>query len=363
MQYFPSILEINLKALKNNYRLIKGLVKKAEVSGVVKANGYGLGAEEVVKALYEEGCRTFFVAHADEALKIYSLRPDIHVYVLNGLMTGDIQEFASYPNITPVLNSLRDIKVWQEMAKKADKKLPAVIHVDTGMNRLGLGTDERNILLNDKESLLEGLDIHFIMSHFSSADEKDHPETPRQAKEFKEIMSHFPSIKGCLCNSAGIFVSSEYHYDHVRPGMALYGLNPTPHQKNPMEQVVRLSTKILNIQTIKAGEHVGYGASYRSEKGETVATANLGYADGFLRSLSNKGHLYWNGQACPIRGRVSMDLVTVSIDHLQEKPQIGDMLEVIGPSQDADALADISRTIGYEILTSLGTRYKKKYIN
>lgn len=361
MQYFPSILEINLKALKSNYRLIKGLVKKAEVSGVVKANGYGLGAAEVVNSLYEEGCKTFFVAHADEALKIYSLCPDIHVYVLNGLMTGDVKEFASYPNITPVLNNHYDIKVWQEMAKKTAKKLPAAIHIDTGMNRLGLGTDERDTLLKDK-SLLEGLDIHFIMSHFSSADEKDHPETSRQAQEFAQVMSHFPDVKGCLCNSAGIFVSSEYHYDLVRPGMALYGLNPTPQQKNPMKQVVRLATRILNIQTIKAGEHVGYAASYQAEKEETVATVNMGYADGFLRYLSNKGHLYWNGQACPIRGRVSMDLVTVSIDHLQEKPNIGDVLEVIGPSQDADTLADAAGTIGYEILTSLGNRYKKKYI-
>ncbi len=362
MLRFPSILHIDLKALQSNYKMLSTRAAMSETCGVVKADAYGLGADQVVRALYHAGCRTFFVAHLEEALQIDGQYPDIKIYVLNGLLTGEAEEFAAHETIFPVLNNLQDVSVWQNFAARQQKKLPAALHIDTGMNRLGLGTREYETLLSEKEQILQGIDIKFIMSHFSSADEKNHPETPRQAARFAEIMSHFPRVPASLSNSAGIFVSPDYHYDLVRPGMALYGLNPTPHTDNPMQPVVSLQTRILNIQTIKAGESVGYGAAYRAEKEETLATVNLGYADGFLRCLSNKGHLYWQGQACPIRGRVSMDLVTVSIDHLGEKPQAGDMMEVIGLSQSADDLAAAAGTIGYEILTSLGNRYRREYV-
>ena len=355
----PTVLQINLAALQRNYQKICSIAEGAESAGVVKANGYGLGAVEVVKALYKVGCRKFFVAHLQEAVLLREAYKDIDIYVLNGLMTGKAKDFLAH-NIYPALNNLQDISMWKT------QNSPCIIHFDTGMNRLGLGTIETKAFLEEKEEHLKSLDVHFIMSHFSSADENDHPETERQAKQFAELRKKLPETKVSLCNSAGVFVDPSYHYDLVRPGMALYGLNPTPHLDNPMERVVDLQTRVLNIQEAQAREHVGYGATYQLKERELLATVNLGYADGFFRSLGQKGVLFWNGIACPIRGRISMDLVTVSIEHLKEgKPNIGDMLEVIGPSKSPDQLAEdvYGGTIGYEVLTSLGHRYHKVYVS
>ena len=360
----PSILTIDLAAIRQNYKLIKSKVKSAQVAGVVKADGYGLGAVRVTKALYQEGCRVFFVAHLAEGVTLRQQFPDITIYVLNGLLTGNADDFLSY-NIFPVLNNLHDIVTWQAVANARNEKLPCIIHFDTGMNRLGLGKAETKTFLENKEQYLKGINVNYVMSHFSCADEFESSETDRQAAEFETLVTELPNIKASLANSAGVFVGDNVHYDLVRPGMALYGLNPQPHKQNRMVQAVRLQTRILNIQEISTGESVGYGASYKAHKREKVATVSLGYADGFFRSLGEKGKLYWGDQACPFRGRISMDLATVSLDNVKgEVPKVGDMLDVIGAHQTPDDLAKnvIGGTIDYEILTSLGARYYKVYI-
>jgi alanine racemase len=241
--------------------------------------------------------------------------------------------------------------------------LPAIIQFDTGMNRLGLGPDETRRLI-DHTDLLEGVDVIMIMSHFLAADEAGDPHTPAQAARFAEIARHFPRALKSLSNSAGIFRDQDYHYDVVRPGMALYGLNPVPHESNPMQPVVSLHVPVLQTRLVKKGDVVGYSATYTFTQDTPMATVAMGYADGFLRSLSNKASLFWKGYPCPVRGRVSMDLVTVSLENIPEGqcPHDGDMLEVIGPHQSADALAACAGTIGYEILTSLGQRYRRVYI-
>lgn len=356
-----AILKIDLGALRHNYDLIKSEVRNGcAVAGVVKANAYGLGLKEVVSVLELAGCPFYFVALPEEAFALRSLTQK-PIAVLSGCLSGYEEEFIAH-DIIPVLNHLGAVAAWKDLARQKSKKLPAAVQFETGMNRLGLPEEEIQKFLNDP-SLREGLDLCVIMSHFSCADEADHPLTAEQYKKFSAIAAHFPTVPKSLANSSGIFRGASYHFDMVRPGMALYGLNPVPEEDNPMRPVVSLYAPVLQVKTVKAGEAVGYGASFRAKNDVTIATVALGYADGFLRSIGNsgKGVLYFQGKPCPLVGRVSMDLVTADVTGLSVKPE--DFLEVLGPYQDADTLAGAAGSIGYEILTSLGPRYKKEYVN
>lgn len=359
-----SWLTINLGAIAANYRTLKSRVgDHVAVAPAVKANGYGLGAERVATTFYQQGARLFFVATMDEALNLRAQLPDdAHVAMLCGLIPGLEADYHAY-NIWPVLNSLDDIERWQQECVRVQRALPAIIHFDTGMNRLGLGPDETQELILSGLPALESMDCKAIMSHFSCADESENPMTEEQFQTFDAIAKYFPHAKKSLCNSSGIFRDPKYHYDMVRSGMALCGLNPTPETDSPMQPVVQLETRILQIRNVDGKSAVGYGATYRFDKKGRQATVSMGYADGFLRHLGPKGKLYYNGQPCPITGRVSMDLVTVDISNIiGEQPQTGDKMEALGPHQSADSLAESGGTIGYEILTTLGSRYHRQYV-
>ncbi|PJB72263.1 MAG: alanine racemase [Alphaproteobacteria bacterium CG_4_9_14_3_um_filter_47_13] len=357
-------LRIDLGALAANYNIFKTLaLPGCKVAGVIKADGYGLGVDQVFAALETQSCPFYFLATLDEALHIRRLTKK-PVAVLGGLYKG-AEDIYCHENILPVLNSLEDISNWQKKASTLGIKLPALLHFDTGMNRLGLDAQEAQTLCRDP-ARISGLDILYLISHFSCADEKNHPATKVQYDKFVKISSFFPAVKKSLANSSGSFRAKEYHFDLLRPGMALYGLNPVPEQENPMKPVVRLDTRILQIRSVIKNETVGYGETYRFDKNTRLATVALGYADGFLRSLGNstndrKAVLYYNGIACPVVGRVSMDAVTLDIGHLDPCPVAGETMEVIGAHQTADDLATAAGTIGYEILTSLGSRYFREY--
>ncbi|MAZ77003.1 MAG: alanine racemase [Micavibrio sp.] len=357
-------LTIDLNALADNYRQFQAMTDDTcEISGVIKANAYGLGAKQVFNKLKSLGCPQIFVATLDEALSLRVHDKKTPIAVLGGLFTGAEKEYLTN-NITPVLNTPHEIKAWSTMAKNENTKLPTYIHFDTGMNRLGLSADEARALIND-QSVLNSLGLQLIMSHFACADDKDHPFTQEQADKFAAIATHFPNAKKSLSNSPGLFTDPSYHYDLARPGYALYGGNPTPHLKNPMKPVVHLKVRVLQVRNVKKGETVGYAASHTFKKDTRTATVALGYADGFLRSnsgsKSGEAKLYYNDTACNVLGRVSMDLVSIDIDHLPNLKQ-GDWIEVLGHNQSVDALAHSAGTIGYEILTSLGNRYKRYYI-
>lgn len=356
-----AVLTVNLGAVAANYRLLRSRVRPGcAVAAMIKADGYGLGAAQVRDALRTEGCRDFFVATPEEAFALPPGGADETVAVLGGFPEGAEDECAQQ-GFVPVLNGLEDIARWRAAAARRGSRLPAMIHFDTGMNRLGLGPDETARLLDDPDALLAGIEVRTVMSHFACADEKDHPLTRRQHERFLALAARFPGVRASLANSSGIFRNEAYHFGLVRPGMALYGLNPLPEQDNPMKPAVTAQARILQVRTVAKGECAGYGASYRFEKDTPVATVALGYADGFLRSLGNRGILYYNGRPCPVRGRVSMDLTIVETGHLPASPRPGEMMEVIGPHQSADALADSAGTIGYEILTGLGRRYHRVY--
>lgn len=357
-------LIIDLAALRSNYQLLQSKVgPQVRVAGVVKANGYGLGAPEIAGALAKDGCRDFFVSSLEEGLVLRQNLPDAAIYVLNGFYASGADLYARH-NLIPALGSFMEIEAYKKLAAKEGRALPAYLSFNTRMNRLGLGSVETKKLLADL-SMLEGLKIQGILSHFACADENGHPLNDIQFEVFSEIAKAFPGAEKSLCNSSAIFRNDQYHFDLVRPGMALYGLNPTPEKTNPMKKVVSLSVPIVRIRIVYKDACVGYGATYRFEKDSPIATVAAGYADGLFRALSNQGALYWKGYRCPIRGRVSMDLTTIDLSDVpeNERPRPGDVMEVIGPHQDADALAGSCGTIGYEILTALGQRYERVYKN
>ncbi len=356
--FAPATLTISLDAIAANYKTFQSKAK-ADVAGVLKADAYGTGAEQVFKTLRGLGCKNFFIATPDEGEQLRKLDKDASIYLLGGVQK-DTVDFLISQNITPILHSFEEIAVYGKAAN--NNKLPAILHFDTGMNRLGFGHDETQKLLSDL-SVVAPFDLKYVLSHFVASEVKDSPLNARQAQYFAAIAAHFLHTKKSLCNSSGIFRDKNWHYDLVRPGFSMYGGNPTPENTNPVRSVVTLEAKILQTRTVKKGETAGYNHTYTFDQDTSTATLGIGYADGFLRSGSNRAKFHWNGQPCPIRGRVSMDLIIVEIGHLTGKPpQIGDTMEILGPHQSVDQLADDCQTNGYEILTSLGPRYKRVYI-
>lgn len=352
------ILTIDLPAIQENYRLItRQLGPACRAAAMVKADAYGLSAAMVAPALERAGCTLFFVASLQEALSLrhHTQQP---IAVLHGCGPDEKAAFTQ-SSFIPVLNTLEQVALWD-----ADDG-PFFLHIDTGMNRLGLSIEDVPAFLQT------GKKPDVVMSHFACADEPNHPNTEAQYESFRSIIDLFHAADQqplfSLANSAGIFCDTRYHYDLVRPGMGLYGLNPTPAQPNPMQPIVSLKTPIIQIRHAYQGETVGYGADYTLPHDSVLATLPLGYADGFHRA-GRHARFYWTAPdgavyPCPIVGRVSMDLIVVDIGHItMNKPEISDYLEIIGPSQSVDDLAKSWHTIGYEILTSFGKRYQKIYI-
>ncbi len=357
-----AILTIDLDAVRANWQLLKErLGGRAECAGVVKANGYGLGAEKVAAALFAAGCRVFFVAHVDEALRLRAVLPDAEIHVLNGLMPGCAPEYAEN-RLLPVLNDLGSIDAWREYCIARNHPFPADIHIDTGMSRLGLPPAEVAVLANEPHRL-DGIAVSSLISHLACADEPNHPLNREQLADYRAALAVLPTARRSLANSSGIFLGGDFHFDLARPGIALYGGNPTPGQPNPMTQVVRLQGKILQVRDVDTPRTVGYGATHKVTCPTRIATLAVGYADGFLRSLGNSGYGYIGDVRVPIVGRVSMDLITFDVSSVhQSQSAPGCMVDLIGPNNPVDAVAEAAGTIGYEILTSLGGRYHRFYV-
>lgn len=364
--YAAGVLTVDLGAVADNYRTLKAAFRHRAMAAVVKADGYGLGAERVAPVLIKAGARSIFVAQLDEALKLRPVldacHPAISLYVLNGLMPGAEATYADN-TILPVLNSLGEIEAWSRFARTREKALPAAIHVDSGMARLGLPPDEVECLRRAPERL-EGVVPTCILSHLACAEEPDNPKNAEQLESFKAALGTLPRAPVSFCNSSGIFLDPAFHFDLGRPGVALYGVNPTPGRPNPMRPVVRLQARILQVRSIDAPGSVGYGATHRATGPARIATVAAGYADGYLRSLSSRGHAWVAGHRVPVVGRVSMDLLALDVTAVPaDRVRAGDWAELINAEQDVDAVAREAGTIGYEILTALGTRYHRVYLD
>lgn len=354
-----SKLTIDLQALRKNYQALDNLSSpECETAAVVKANAYGLGVKKIAPALYDQGARSFFVATLDEGVELRSLLPDVRIFILNGFWKAAGQEYLKH-NLIPVLNAPEEITAYQQLASHEKKFCPAILHVDIGMNRLGVSADDVGRINSD------GIDVQYVMGHLSSSEEVDNLTNEKQRKRFEEITFRFPNVKKSLSNSGGVFLGNAFHHDLTRPGIALYGGCAHEEMFKKIVPVVSLSAPILQIREGKSGEFVGYNETYCISKNKKLATLSIGYADGVFRSFGSGGSLFYKGYKLPICGRISMDLITCDLSAVPEgeMPNIGDEVEVIGKHQTIDDLARDAGTISYEILTNLGQRYKRSYIN
>jgi alanine racemase len=345
------VLRVDLGAVVANWRDLSAR-HGATVAGVVKADGYGLGAAPIAGALRDAGCRFFFVAHLTEGLALRgALGPGPDIAVLNGFPPGADEDAA----LLPVLNHLGDVEAHGRAGSAA------LLHLDTGMSRLGLDAREQAALAQDR-SRLGGIALRYVMTHLACADEPEHGLNARQAARFAEAASRIaPGVPRSFANSSGIFLGEAFRSDLARPGCALYGINPTPGSPNPMRQVARVEAEVLQIREIGAGDTVGYGASWRATEPRRIATVAAGYADGYLRSLSGRSLGLLHGRTAPLIGRVSMDLTTFDVTDIPEA-RPGDRLTLIGGDGNTpDDIASRCGTIGYEVLTSLGRRYARVY--
>ncbi|CAH0125503.1 Alanine racemase [Agrobacterium fabrum] len=355
-------LTIDLGALRDNYLTLAGMAPASQTAAVVKADAYGLGADIVSQTLFEAGCRNFFVAHIDEALALrLRLSAEARIFVLNGLQPGNETSCAAMA-ITPVLNSLEQIAQWSGHARELGKTLTAAVQIDTGMCRLGLSPEELEIL-SAQPQLLDGIEIAFVMSHLACADEPDHVSNAAQLAVMRKAATAFPETPVCFSNSGGIFLGNDYHNALLRPGIALYGGAPSAAGPNPMKPVVRLDVAVIQTRTVPAGSLVGYGGSFTASVPTRLATIAAGYADGLPRSLSNRGAAWYDGVRLPIAGRISMDSIILDISALPEGALTqGSLVQMIGPDQTLEDIAEDAGTIAYEILTGLGRRYRRSYI-
>lgn len=358
-----ALLTIDLAAIADNWRQLKARVGRADCAAVVKADAYGLGAARVAPALYAAGARRFFVAHLDEAIALRPLLPaDATVAVLHGPPPGTEREFVVH-GVQPVLNSRAQLDGWRALAQRLDCELAAYVQVDSGMARLGLPADELRALAGDAGALL-GVRVAGVMSHLACADEPSNPANAQQREAFVAARRMLPAAPASLAASSGIFLGPDYHFDLVRPGAALYGVAPVAGAPNPMRPVVRLQGKVIQTRTIEAGTPVGYGHSWHAAQTTRIATVAVGYADGWLRALGNGGAVHCHGIALPLVGRVSMDTVTVDASQLPDGAlPPGTLVELIGNANPVDAVAARAGTIGYELLTSLGQRYARHYVD
>jgi len=358
------ILTVDLDALVANWRRLEKTAVPAECAGVVKADAYGCGIEPVARALASAGCKTFFVATLEEARAARAAVPAAAIYTLNGFFQNTGEAYAKI-DCKPVIGDLNELAEWDVFCRRSGWNGGAAIHIDTGIHRLGLTVTEALGLIPRINAGDHGITL--VMSHLASAEQLNNPVNARQLTTFREIASLFSGVPTSLANSSGIYLGAQFVFDLVRPGAALYGVNPTPEADNPMQPVVELKARIVQIRNIERGDTVGYGGTWTARRPTRLAIVSAGYADGYFRAASaNDGtrgaEVIVAGRRCPIAGRVSMDLIAVDITDL---PPIGarrgHMVTLLGEGITVDELAHHFGTIGYEVLTSLGPRYARIY--
>jgi alanine racemase len=360
----PGILTVDLDAIVANWRKLEKTAVPAECAAVIKADAYGCGVEPVARALAGAGCKTFFVATLDEARTAREALPSAELYVLDGFFQNCGDAFAKL-NCRPVIGDLNELAEWDVFCRRSGWSGGAAIHIDTGMNRLGLTLVEANGIVPRINAGDHGITL--VMSHLACAETLNHPLNAKQVAAFREIASNFSGVPASLSNSSGIYLGPQFQFDMVRPGAALYGVNPTPEADNPMQPVVDLKARIVQLRTIERGDSVGYGGTWTARRPTKLAIVSAGYADGYFRAASaNDGtrgaEVVVAGKRCPIAGRISMDLMAIDITDLPDKTaRRGHMATLIGEGITVDEVAHHFGTIGYEVLTSLGKRYARIY--
>lgn len=364
-------LTIDLDALVTNWQTMRRHSGNVEASAVIKADAYGLGIKPVAQALYKAGCKTFFVAMAEEGVTIRKIAPQARIFVLNGIVAETLQLAAEH-DLAPVLNAGYGIELWANNPHQGKPENACAIHIDTGMNRTGLSIAEATALADDK-SMIEKLNVKLVMSHLACADEPAHPMNMKQLNAFRGIAKRFGDTPKSLANSAGILMGGDYHFDLTRPGIALYGAEAVNNVPNPMKPVVTAEARILQIRQVKKGETIGYGATCTLEHDTKIAVVSAGYSDGFHRSGSGSGvPLRKSSRSAatgaigkyrfPVIGRVSMDLTAFDVTGVPDNVlENSEWIELFGKKIPVDEAARNCGTIGYEMLTSIGHRYQRTY--
>ena len=359
-----AVLTINLSAVAANWDTLSRRTMPAECAAVIKADGYGCGIEPVARTLARAGCKTFFVADLAEAGRVRSVAPELTIYVLNGLPPGTAAAFADI-RARPVIGSLVELAEWDAFCSANQWRGGAALHVDTGMNRLGISADEAAALAPRIRAENHGITL--LMSHLACAEQPSHPLNERQIQLFREVRLLYRGISGSLANSSGIFLGNAAHCDMVRPGAALFGINPTPGQSNPMRPVIELQARVVQVRTVPKGETIGYNAIWTAKHATRIAVVSVGYADGYPRAASATDAAPGSdaivaGTHCPLAGRVSMDLLAIDISALPDHSvRRGDVITLIGGDTSVDTVAAAAGTIGYEVLVNLGPRFHRRY--
>lgn len=353
------VVTIDLGALQENWRHLAGLSAPAECAAAVKADAYGIGADAAVPALFEAGCRTFFVATVEEGARVRAAAPDAVVYVLNGFLPDWAEAFAR-AGLRPVLNTFQSIEAWARLGGGA----PSAIHFDTGMTRLGLTLHEA-LELARRQDLLAAAAPVLVMSHLACADDRAHPLNAAQLALFREVRGQFPKIPASLANSGGIHLGADYHHDLVRPGIALYG-GVFAADRPPLKTVVTVKARVLQVREAAAGDSVGYGATKHLRADARIAVLAAGYADGYHRVAGSSdefpgAEVIIRGRPAPILGRISMDLIAADVSGIVGVTE-GDWAELFGPSMPVDDVARAAGTIGYELLTGLSRRGEREHL-
>lgn len=367
------VLTIDLGALKENYGALARVCAPVKTAGVAKADAYGLGIPHVVPALTAAGCSKFFVASSDEGLAVRDAAPEAQIFVLNGLFSAEAAAAYAQARLIPVLNCPADIQIWEAFCGVSGERHPCAINVDTGMNRLGLTAGEA-LAFADENGLTRAVRPVLVMSHLACADEPAHPMNRRQLESFQPVVAAFADIDASLVNSAGILLGADFRFGLTRPGIAVYGGAPQAGIRNPMRTVVTAEARIAQIRYAREGETVSYGATMTLQRDTIIAVTSVGYADGYHRAASGSGvalratdappgHGFVAGHKVPILGRVTMDATMFDVTDLGDGAVTrGELVELFGPNIPIDEAASAAGTISYELLTSLGGRYHRRYI-
>ena len=356
-----SFLVIDIDAIVSNYQTLRSKLTNAHCAATLKANAYGLGIKKIAPALDKAGCPTFFVATLDEAVELRKILTSKRksILVLNGFLTGTGSIFKQY-NITPVLNNLCQLEKWVDFNTTLKERQKAALHLDTGMNRLGLDNTDLRRLMNNPQILIKA-NIYMLLSHLACSDEPKNPMNKNQLLEFNSWIKHLPSMTASFANSGGIYLGEKFHFDLVRPGLALYGSVPG-HLQNDLKNCISLYGRVLQLREVDKGQLIGYGGTYKLPKKARIATIGVGYADGYQRVLSGSSTVFHRGFPLPLVGRISMDSITVDISSLPDNNlKEGDFVELLGKHFTIDQAASLAQTVPYEMITGLGRRHYRYY--
>lgn len=358
--HLTSVLEVNTQAIAHNYKILKELVPHSLCGAVLKADAYGFGIKAIAPVLMQEGCRSFFVAHIEEGMALRSVLKTPHIYVLSGLLP-DTESYFIEHSLIPILNDFEMVKRWKAVAQSLDRKLACALHIDTGMRRNGFDRIDWEKFL-DSPTVLDGVDVHFVMSHLVSSHEAHNPLNNQQKVEFDHIRALLPLSKASLADTGGVYLGPSFHYDIIRPGKGLFGLYAPPSDAPPLHPCLRFLGRVLQIRTAYKGESVGYGATHVLKRDSRLATIGIGFADGYDRRFSNKGAVGFGSFRAPVVGRISMDYTVVDVTDVPDVLcYVGGWAELVNEDLTLDDLAQSIDTLSRELSTGFTSRVTRIY--